>query len=168
MLLEGKSKSIKLKEKVHMYRRLESCPNILPQMSNTSTKRVALPGSWDESLARNDRSKLELSAYAMTTDKLSSPKMRREILDWNGFVKAALGNYFRGWGSARIDIAKLEVLQRMTKKDMVEFLKNDSMPYKSMDYALLHGVTLHNEPELTLDYLCAWPQGGMRLWNLII
>jgi hypothetical protein len=56
----------------------------------------------------------------------------------------------------------------MTKKDMVEFLKKDSMPYISMDYAFLNGVTLHNEPELTLDYLSAWPQGGMRLWNLII
>jgi hypothetical protein len=39
----------------------------------------------------------------------------------------------------------------MTKKDMVEFLKKGSMPYKSMDYAFLDGVTLHNEPELTMD-----------------
>lgn len=94
--------------------------------------------------------------------------MKREILAWNGFVKAALGNYFRGWGSARTDIAKLEVLQRMTKKDMVEFLKKGTMPYKSMDYAFLDGEHfIMNQSWLWITiYLSTWPQGGMRLWNL--
>jgi hypothetical protein len=48
MLLEGKSISIKLKEKVHMYRQARKLkmiysPNIQQQMSNTSIKSVGQP-----------------------------------------------------------------------------------------------------------------------------
>ena len=94
-------------------------PNILQQMSNTSIKGIALLRILRWVIGKKREVKIRVECLCYDNRILSSPKMRREILDWNCFVKAALGNYFRGWGSARIDIAMLEVLQRMTKKDMV-------------------------------------------------